>query len=339
MNWFRTHHLLLWLILIGSYCEAQYKGDHIAGTVGLESGSQGPPGIYVGNLLWVYPTSTIKDANGNSVNQRGSLTSTLDGIVLSAVTNYKFLGANYGATVVLPFIQNRIQLNSLDSSSGFAYTDMIVTPVSLGWHLQQTDVTALYNIYIPTGKFDASGHDNSGLGMVGNEFSLGSTHYFDPMKSWNLAGTFSLEFHTDKSGTDINVGDLATVEYGFGKKFYKKVSGPIPMVMNVGAAGYAQFKVTGDSGSDVLPALRGFKDRVFALGPEFDLFIPKPRLSIVARYEPEFGARVRTQGQTIVFSLAWVAKSLVKVPPQPPPQPLNGMALHAIGATSQGISE
>ena len=85
--------------------------------------------------------------------------------------------------------------------------------------------------------------------------------------------------------------------------------------MNIGAAGYAQFKVTGDSGSDIPPALRGLKDRVFALGPEFNIFIPGPRLSLLARYEPEFGARNRTQGQTIVFSIVWVAKSLVKHQP------------------------
>jgi hypothetical protein len=92
---------------------AQYKGDHIPGFLGLESGTQPPPGIYVGNLLWVYPTSTVKDNNGNKINQRGSLTSTLDGILLSWVSNYKIFGANYGATVAIPFIQNRLQLDSL----------------------------------------------------------------------------------------------------------------------------------------------------------------------------------------------------------------------------------
>jgi len=128
-------------------------------------------------LLWVYPTSTVKDDKGNKINQRGSLTSTLDGILLSWVSNYKILGANYGATTVIPFIQNRIQVNSLNVNTGFAFTDMIVTPVSLGWHLKKADVTAAYNIYIPTGKFSANGTDNTGLGMVGNEFSLGSTVY------------------------------------------------------------------------------------------------------------------------------------------------------------------
>jgi hypothetical protein len=73
--------------------------------------------------------------------------------------------------------------------------------------------------------------------------------YLDQKRTWTAAANFGLEFHQDKSGTNINVGDLGTVEWGVGRTFYKKVSGPIPMIMNVGLAGYSQFKVTGDSGS------------------------------------------------------------------------------------------
>jgi hypothetical protein len=58
----------------------------------------------------------------------------------------------------------------------------------------------------------------------------------------------------------------------------------------------------------------GFKDRIFSAGPEFNIYIPKPRLTFLVRYEPEFGGRVRTQGQTVVVSLAWVAKSFGKQP-------------------------
>ena len=297
---------------------AQYKGDDIPGTLGLQSGTQAPPGLYVGNLLWVYPTSTLKDNKGNQINQRGSLTSTLDGIVLSGVTNWKFLGANYGAAAVIPFISNRIQLNSLDVSSGFAFTDTIVTPVQLGWHRQHADLIAQYNLYIPTGTFSAGGSSNSGLGMYGNEFAAGSTLYLDDEKRWSLSGNFALEFHSDKSGTDIQVGDMATIQGGLGKTYYHKVEGPIPMIMNLGVDYYAQFKVTGDSGSDIPRTLRGYKDRVFGLGPEFSTFLPKPRLTLLVRYEPEFAARNRAQGQTIVFTVAWVAKSLVKLPPAPP---------------------
>lgn len=46
----------------------------------------------------------------------------------------------------------------------------------------------------------------------------------------------------------------------------------------------------------------------------WNIFLPGPRLTLLARYEPEFGARNRTQGHTVVFGIVWVAKSLVKSP-------------------------
>ena len=180
--------LCILIVLVAIAAEAQYKGDDIPGFLGLQSGTQAPPGLYVGNIVWVYPTSTIKNDNGDTVNQRGSLTSTLNTILISWVSNFKILGANYGATVAIPFIKNRIQVNSLDVNSGFAFTDMIVTPISLGWNTKRADFTAGYNLYLPTGRFSAGGTDNTGLGMYGNEFFVGTTVYLDQKKLWSAAG-------------------------------------------------------------------------------------------------------------------------------------------------------
>jgi hypothetical protein len=308
--------LLLWLFIILLTCrsDAQFKGDHIPGFIGLSSGTEAPPGVYLGNLVWVYPTDTIKDNGGNSIHLPAGLTSTADIILVSAVTNYKLLGGNVGGSVAFPFIKNRLQSNSLDVNTGFAWTDMFAN-AQLGWSFKRADVTAIYNLYMPTGRYSPGATDNTGLGMWASEPAIGTTVYLDKKRMWNAAAMFSLEFNTtDKTGTNIHVGDLGTIEGGFGKTFYKKVSGPIPMITNIGVAGYSQFKITGDSGSDIPVPLQGLKDRVFALGPEFNTYIPKPRLTFLVRYEPEFAARNRLDGQTILISVAWVAKSLMKHP-------------------------
>jgi hypothetical protein len=296
------------LLLTAVSTEAQYKGDHIPGFLGLASGSQAPPGLYVGNLVYVYPTDTIKGNNGRDFNLPGSLTSTAEIILVNVVTDYRLFGAKVGGSIGIPFIKNRIQFNSFDVHTGLAYTDTFAG-VTLSWKLKRADITAGYNLYMPTGRFSLNATDNTGLGMWGNEFTVGSTVYLDQKKTWNAAANFALEFNSDKSGTNIHVGDLGTIEGGLGRTFYKKASGPIPIIMNLGLVGYTQFKVTGDSGSDIPLPLRGLKDRVFALGPEFSIFIPKTRLTLLARYEPEFAARNRTQGQTIIFTVVWVAKS------------------------------
>lgn len=53
----RPMRFILWSCMIGTVfllvSESQYKGDHIPGFLGLESGPQAPPGLYVGNVVWV----------------------------------------------------------------------------------------------------------------------------------------------------------------------------------------------------------------------------------------------------------------------------------------------
>ena len=98
-------------------------------------------------MVWVYPTDTIKDDNEDTVNQqRGQPTSTALRILVELVTNFKLLGANLGFQAAIPFIKNRIQLNCLDVNTGFAFTDMFVSPIVLGWHRKRGDVIAGYNL-------------------------------------------------------------------------------------------------------------------------------------------------------------------------------------------------
>jgi len=86
-------------------------------------------------------------------------------ILVELVTNYKLFGANIGFQAAIPFIKNRIQFNSLDVSTGFAFTDMFISPIVLGWHRKRADIMAGYNLYIPTGRFSSGGNDNTGLGI------------------------------------------------------------------------------------------------------------------------------------------------------------------------------
>jgi hypothetical protein len=97
--------LLAFILLAAATSEAQYKGDHIPGFAGLEAGSQAPPGLYVGYVVWVYPNSTVKDNSGNRITLPGSLTATAEIILVEVVTKCKLFGTNIGASVGLPFIK------------------------------------------------------------------------------------------------------------------------------------------------------------------------------------------------------------------------------------------
>jgi hypothetical protein len=313
--------LKMWLVVFAvlvsrSPAFAQLKGSDVPGFAGLQAGTQAPPGIYLGDLAYFYTTDTIKDNNGNALPQSPRVNAFIDGILLSWATNFKIFGANVGGQVLVPFAQNRLEGDLLGSSNtGFGFSDTYLQPINLGWHLRRADLTAGYGIYFPTGSFTPGASDNKGLGIYTNELSFGSTVYLNEHRSWNVSALAAYAFASKKSGIDLTPGQIMTIQGGLGRTFLKKTSFPIPTIMNAGLIGYAQFKTTSDSGTALPAALAGQKDRVFALGPEFNILWPKQRISLTARYFAEFGARDRTQGQGFVISVAYVLKSLVHVPP------------------------
>jgi hypothetical protein len=312
--------LLLALALFAASVSAQMKGSDVPGFVGLQAGTQAPPGIYVGDLAYFYNTNTIKLDNGTALPNSPRVSSFIDGIAFAWVTNYKFLGATIGGQLLIPFAQNRLEGDLLGSSAtGFGFSDMYLQPIALGWHARRADYVAGYGIYFPTGSFTPGASDNKGLGIYTNELSFGSTYYLNDHKSWNVSALAAYAFASKKRGIDETPGQIMTIQGGLGHTIMKKTTFPIPTIMNVGLIGYTQFKTTNDSGSALPPIFLGVKDRVFALGPEFNILWPKQRMQLTARYFAEFEARDRTQGQGFVISFTYIAKSLARMPEPPPP--------------------
>ena len=300
---------------------AQLKGHYIPGFTGLDNGTQPPPGLSLALPMYVYPTDTIKDDNGDSLAAHPNITGSFFGLGLLAVTNAKILGANYGVQIIpVDFMKSRIEAASLDVNSGFNFTDIYVSPLWLGWSTARADFSVAYGFFAPVGKWELGGTDNSGLGMWSHDFQGGTTIHLDEKHEWSTSLLTTYEIHTHKKDTDLKVGDILTLEGGTGRAFYTPVPGtPIPQILSVGVVYYAQFKVTSDTGTGPIASqlLAGHKDRVFGLGVEGNIFLPKTGLLLGLRAMPEFGARNRTQGVTILFTVGWAFKSFVKMPDQP----------------------
>jgi hypothetical protein len=297
---------------------AQLKGHYIPGFTGLDNGSQPPPSITFAVPVYVYPTDTIKDDNGNTVGGQPQITASFTGLSVIVVTNAKLFGANYGFQVVpVDWMKSRIEARSLDVPGSFAFSDLTVAPLWLGWHKPRADFVAGWSVFIPTGKWELGGTDNSGLGMWSNDFQFGSTIHLDDKHAWTTALLGTYEVHSHKKDSVLRAGGIFTLEGGTGKAFYRKVSGtPLPQMLSVGVAYYAQMKVTSDTGTGPIAdeLVAGLKDHVFGIGGEMNVFLPKPKLLLGVRLVPEFGARNRTQGLTFLFTIGYQAKSLVKMP-------------------------
>jgi hypothetical protein len=141
--------------------------------------------------------------------------------------------------------------------------------------------------------------------------------HLDARREWATSVLGTYEIHTRKKDSGLKVGDILTLEGGTGRAFYQKVSGAaLPRIVTVGTVYYAEFKVTADEGGG--PILDAFfadnTDRVFGVGGEVSVFLPKPKLLLDARAVQEFGARTRTQGLAFLFTVGYQVKSLAKEP-------------------------
>jgi hypothetical protein len=272
--------------------------------MGLKSGSQAPPGVYLTYLLYGYDSSKIVGKDGRELNlTEGEIQVWGHVPAVSVVTNKKILGANYGAMILIP-IQN-IAIDAprvgLTSGTGYGAGDLYVQPVILGWTTKRADVITWYGLYAPTGRYTPGANDNRGFGMWSHELALGSTVYFNEQKTFHASALGAYEIHSKKRDTDVKVGQLLTIEGGVGST--------IKRALNLGMAYYLQWKVTDDSGLD-LPNLvenRLGKNHNYGIGPEASMVLPLSKdlsklMVFNFRYLFETGTQLDTKGNIMFFS-------------------------------------
>jgi hypothetical protein len=292
----------------------QYTGENIRGDYGVNSGSQGPPGIYAIIPYFQQNSDRIKDSNGDL-----SLAGAFQGFDLRfaiptiyGVTSKKILGGSYGFAIAPPFtafVPERTSAQPPENHWGIS--DTYIAPLNLGWAKSRADFIVGYAFNAPTGKYEVGGSDNTGLGMWSHEIQGGTTVYLDKKKTYTVATSAFLELHTKKKDQDIKVGDILTLEGGAAYNI-EKIGGAF-------GVGYAyQGKVTNDSGADIpVVAMKAAnlygKNRVFGVGPDLTTGVFEHGRTIGFlnfRYYWESGARSSFEGGTLFasFTVARLAK-------------------------------
>jgi hypothetical protein len=286
---------------------AQYQGHNFRGDVGVNSGSQPPPGIFVSVPFAQWGVDSIKDADGGPflANRFKGFDLRMVPLTIVAVTPGKVLGANYGFMVALSYSTVRPESvgEGEGDSSSWDFNDLYVVPLYLGWHARQADFVAGYGFFAPTGRY-AGTDDDVGLGMWSHEVQGGATVYLDPTKTVSVATTAFLEIHSNKKNQDLKVGSLLTLEGGAAFNV-PRISGAF------GIGYYLQNKVSDDSGRDYpgtvlgLLNLRG-RNRLLGIGPDITMGLFQRGSTIGAlnvRYFWESWARSSFQGRTLFVSV------------------------------------
>jgi hypothetical protein len=287
------------ILLLSNFVSAQQQSGHYPpGAEGLKAATLPPPGTYLKWYNFVYDSGTLRDANGHSVPVGFDLDVFATVPRLIKMTDYKFLGADYGMDIAVPFVNVDLQVAAQgikQAKSGLG--DILVEPLVLGWHFKQLDLGVAAGVWCPTGDYSSASPVNVGKGYWTGMYSFGGTYYFDEDKTWHLSALCRYESSSTKTDRDIRPGDCFHIEWGLGKTIAKN--------WNVGLTAYTQWQTTRDSGSAVTYD-NSIHDSFYSLGPEINYFYAPYKTFFSVRTQTELGVVGRAQGQNTVISLTKV---------------------------------
>ena len=274
----------------------QDLGHKTLGTVGLQAGRQPDAGIYLVDMIVRYEATKLMNRNGAEIPVGLDLDALAGGLGVGAAFELPKLETFLDLAISVPLARASINTaNPVASIDRSGLGDVFVQPLKLGWRTKHFQVVAGYGFYAPTGESEPGGNDGVGRGHWTHQLSLGGTIDAGARRDWHLSALASYDLNMQKRDIDITRGDTVQIQGG--------ASYTVGRILDVGVAGYALWQVTDDSGTALPAVLRGARDTVYGLGPEIDLRIPAARCSLVARFEHDFGARSRPQGEIFVFGL------------------------------------
>lgn len=297
---------------------AQQKPQYMPGQQGLNAGIMPEPGFTYANMTISYRSDTLKDANGNTVPTTGSYDVWAIENIFFYVPKFKLAGAKVGFMVATPtFANGSVTLPQFGvSAGGFGVADVWVQPLTLGWNFKRADIWGAYAFVAPTGRYAAGASDNIGSGYWGNHIQTGSTYYLTKNKGTTANLYTDWEVHGEKKESDVTPGQAFTMEWGLGQmlpldKQFKKI-------LQVGLIGYDIWQVSDNGGllGVGLPASALPRYSAHAIGFQTTFIMPAKNLTFYFKYEPEYSAKARPEGTTIVLGGSWTFRIPKPAPPK-----------------------
>ncbi|MDM7916421.1 MAG: transporter [Candidatus Eisenbacteria bacterium] len=289
------------------------------------------PGIYGVVYTYSYMSDRINDKNGDEIKQIAvpvdpttvvpvDLDVDLDLYIVAPgamwSSDYKILGARYGAYALVPLANTSIGA-SLTTATGtarsgeesqFGLSDMFVQPLWLGWNKPHLAVALGYGVYLPVGKYDteevtipdvgtftAESRENIGLGFWTHQFQGAGAWFPWPDRRMAVVGGLTWEVHSEKQDFDLTPGQ--SLAFNWGVSEYLPLKKDNTLIGDVGIAGYDSWQISEDSGDDARNA--EVKDQVHGAGFQAGAIYTPLRLSASLRFLFEFSAEDRFQGQSI----------------------------------------
>ena len=328
----KTARYVICRLIIGSTCiitSSLYAQHYPAGAEGIKAGSLPGTGF------------TVEDDNSFYYADKATGTwGALSGVSefnyiqtprLAWFSNWKILGANYGAALRVPIAYKEISFvappspppglgtfpGHLGTSSSGTVTvrqcglmDIEIEPVTLSWRLKHFDIEVGYSVWAPTGDHDVNTFYLIRLGedCWTHMFTLGGTWYPDIEKTWAVSILGHYEINTEQflqsfpgSGSTTvsqydTLGDTFTLEWAASKTIVDHI--------DVGLSGYYQQQVTDtETPASISNSYLNHLVDVAGIGPEIGVTIPQWGLAASLRYAYEFTSNDRPEGNQITLTL------------------------------------
>jgi hypothetical protein len=279
------------LAVLPGLLQAQPSAHYVPGVEGIKGASLPPPGIYFRDYNYFYTADQLNNASGGKNGPADLDTFTYANLPrVLWITDTKLLGGFVGLDGFLPFVYQRTSVNTPGgpfNGKTFGIGDFFAEG-TLSWHLKQFDFAVGSGVDAPTGDSGPPPTTRIGAGYWTFMQTAGATWYIDEEKTWAVSALNRYEFNTKQRDTHVTPGDAYTLEWG--------VSKTVAKVVDLGAVGYYQQQVTGNSDRSPL-------NRVAAVGPEVNVVFPSQMLFVSLRYNYEFMAESRAQGHAFALTL------------------------------------
>lgn len=305
----------IFLVLLACFCSlviplfSAERNHYPLGFNGINAGIRPIDTQVLVNFENFYHANRLVGPNGKNLPFKGHLNELIMLNVYHWYTDIPLLGGTYGFSIFSPMIGLKIKFKSPDAvieggSNAFLFADQHFEPINIAYRYDYLHVYCAYGFYIPSGKFKPFSPSNIGLGCWGHQLTYAATYFFDQKKTFSASFYGTYEMHSKLRGIRFYPGDNLCIDWGVGKIFKE--------VLTVGAAGYVEWQTTKDTGRDVPPGTGGGTDRVYAIGPEIRVDIPKLgeyfNLKLAGilrfRYEVEYHVRNRTKGNAAIGLIA-----------------------------------
>jgi len=274
------------------------------------------PGFYLRNDFYAYQgNARILPFSGRVEVGLRSRT-VMDLVAGTYVTPLKIFGANYALGLIWSSVTNTFLKGTLTFDTRFprlnqflnkrfggseegSYTgvsDLLITPINLGWHLGRFHIMTFFNLYAPVGSYNAERRLNTGLGRWALEPNVAVT-WLHPKYGQEVSISMGWTFNVQNPATRYTTGQEFHMEYFVGQH--------LPLGFTLGLAGYIYNQMTADTGSGA--TLGAFHGQTIALGPclAFNGKMAGHPIGLNARYYNELKVKNRFDGQAayLTFTL------------------------------------